>query len=85
MPNRLLIAEETLKTSDRNQKRLTTLPNGVFESGSENWRVVAVTLEKKVAIVVILTYRVVTLSFSSARNNGSAISSGIRTARYARE
>ena len=73
MPNRLLIAEETLKTSDRNQKRLTTLPNGVFESGSENWRVVAVTLEKKVAIVVIFTYRVAALSFSSARKVGSAI------------
>ena len=72
MPNRLLIAEETLKTSDRNQKRLTTLPNGVFESGSENWRVVAVTLEKKVAIVVIFTYRVVALSFSSARKVGKA-------------
>ena len=42
------------------------------------WRVVAVTLEKNAAIVVILTYRVVTLSFSSARNNGSAISSGVR-------
>ena len=44
----------------------------VFEYGSENWRVVAVTLEKKVAIVVIFTYRVVALSFSSARNVGRA-------------
>ena len=48
------------------------LPNVVFESGSENWRVVAVTLEKKVAMVVIFTYRVVALSFSSARNVGRA-------------
>ena len=72
MPSRLLIPEETLKTSDRNQKKLTTLPNGVFESGSENWRVVAVTLEKNVAMVVIFTYRVVSLSFSSARNDGKA-------------
>ena len=53
MPSKLLIPEETLKTSDKNQKKLTTLPNGVFEPGSENWRVVAVTLEKKVAMVVI--------------------------------
>ena len=73
MPNKLLIAEETLKTSDRNQKKLTTLPSTVLESGSENWRVVAVTLEKKVAIVVIFTYRVAALSFSSARKVGSAI------------
>ena len=72
MPSRLLIAEETLKTNDKNQNKLTTLPNGVFESGSEYWRVVAVTLEKKVAIVVIFTYRVVALSFSSARNAGRA-------------
>ena len=72
MPSRLLIAEETLKTNDKNQNKLTTLPNGVFESGSENWRVVAVTLEKKVAMVVIFTYRVVALSFSSARKAGRA-------------
>ena len=72
MPSRLLIAEETLKTNDRNQKKLTTLPNGVVESVSENWRVVVVTLEKKVAMVVIFTYRVVALSFSSARKVGRA-------------
>ena len=66
IPSILLIAEETLKTNDMNQKKLTMLPNGVCESGRENWRVVAVTLEKKVAIVVILMYRVVALSFSSA-------------------
>ena len=42
------------------------------------WRAVAVTLEKNVAIVVILTYRVVALSFSSERNIGSAERSRIR-------
>ena len=72
MPSRLLIADETLKSNDKSQKKLTMLPNGVFESGSENCRVVAVTLEKKVAMVVIFTYRVVVLSFSSARNVGRA-------------
>ena len=72
IPNILLIAEETLKTNDRNQKKLTTLPNMVSEFGSENCRVVAVTLEKKVAMVVILTYRMVALSFSSARKVGKA-------------
>ena len=72
MPNRLLIPEDTLNTKDKNQKKLTTAPNGVPESGSENWRVVAVTLEKKVAIVVMFTYRVVALSFSSARTAGRA-------------
>ena len=46
--------DETLKTSDKYQKRLTTLPIGVSELGRENWMVVAVTLEKKVAIVVML-------------------------------
>ena len=72
IPSRLLIADETLKTNDNSQKKLTTLPNDVFESGSENCRVVAVTLEKNVAMVVIFTYRVVALSFSSARNVGRA-------------
>ena len=69
---RLLIPEDTLKTNDKNQKKFTVPPNDVLESGSENWRVVAVTLEKKVAIAVILTYLVVALSFSSARNVGKA-------------
>ena len=36
------------------------------------WRVVAVTLEKNVAIVVMFTYLNVVLSFSSTRNVGSA-------------
>ena len=53
-PSKLLMPDETLKTRDKYQKRLTTLPIGVFELGRENWMVVAVTLEKKVAIVVIL-------------------------------
>ena len=42
------------------------------------WRAVAVTLEKNVAIVVMLRYRVVALSFSSARNIGNAEISRIR-------
>ena len=80
IPRRLLIAEETLKTNDMNQKKLTMLPNGVCESGRENWRVVAVTLEKNVAIVVILMYRVVALSFSSAKKVGRAEENGLAQA-----
>ena len=72
IPRRLFIPEETLNINERNQKKFTTLPNVVLEVGNENWSVVAVTLEKKVAIVVILTYRIVALSFSSARNAGRA-------------
>ena len=86
IPSRLLTPDETLNTSDMSQNKFTT--SHTVDLGfivKDVWRVVAVTLEKKAAIVVILTYRVVTLSFSSARNNGSAISSGIRTAWYARE
>ena len=41
------------------------------------WRVVAVTLEKKVAIVVMFTYRVVALSFSSAKNVGRTKMTGL--------
>ena len=37
------------------------------------WRVVAVTLEKNVAIVVMFTYLVVALSFSSSRISGRAV------------
>lgn len=72
----LLTPEETLKTSDENQKRFTKPRRE--EAGSEgggeyvNWSVVAVTLEKKVAIVVMLMYRVVSLSISLARKIGKA-------------
>ena len=72
IPSRLFIPEETLNINERNQKKFTILPNVVFEVGNENWSVVAVTLEKKVAIVVILAYRIVALSFSSAKNAGRA-------------
>lgn len=50
--SKLLIPEDTLKTRDENQRRLTTFPREEVVCTSENWSVVAVTLEKKVAIVV---------------------------------
>lgn len=43
-----------LKTSDRNQNELTASDRGLPTSSNENWRVVAVTAEKKVATVVRL-------------------------------
>lgn len=65
-PSRLHTAEDTLNTSERNQKRLTAPLKGSDASACNgayvNWSVVAVTLEKKVAMVVRLTYRVVSLS-----------------------
>lgn len=58
-PNKLLTPDETLNTSDKNQKRLTTplmeLDGTASASAYVNWSVVAVTLEKNVAIVVKLT------------------------------
>ena len=72
IPRRLLIPDETLKTREMNQKKLTSPPRGVSEYGNENWSAVAVTLEKNVAIVVMFMYRVVALSFSSATNMGKA-------------
>ena len=54
MTIRLLIPEETLNTNDKNQNRFTALPSFVLVSWYENCSVVAVTLEKNVAIVVIL-------------------------------
>lgn len=63
---KLLTPDDMLKTSDKNQKRLTTplkeLDNTASVSAYVNCSVVAVTLEKKVAIVVKFTYRVVSLS-----------------------
>lgn len=75
IPRRLLIPDETLKTSDRNQQRYTIFPSVTFDGWSENcvWRVVAVTLEKKVAIVVMLRYRVVARSSSLVRKEGSTM------------
>lgn len=74
MPSMLLTPEETLKTRDRNQKKFTSprKAGSVFISAYVNCSVVAVTLEKNVAIVVMLTYRIVSLSFSSARKVGNA-------------
>lgn len=63
---KLLTPDDTLKTSDKNQKRLTTplkeLDGTASVSAYVNCSVVAVTLEKNVAIVVKFTYRVVSLS-----------------------
>ena len=74
IPSRLLTPDETLNTSDMNQKKFT-MSHRLDWMGAEIviWRVVAVTLEKNVAIVVMLTYRVVALSFSSIRNIGRAM------------
>lgn len=72
---RLLTPEETLKTFETNQKRFTKAPSVVPLLWKENCSVVAVTLEKKVAMVVMLTYCVVAASFSSARKEGNAMES----------
>lgn len=53
IPSKLLIPAETLKTRDRNQNRFTTPPKAELVCVNENWSVVAVTLEKNVAIVVM--------------------------------
>lgn len=75
-PSKLLTPEVTLKTSERNQKKLTIPLSGSDDSSSSllkvNWSVVAVTLEKNVAIVVMLTNRVVSRSFSFAKKVGKA-------------
>ena len=85
IPSGLLTPDETLNTSDMNQNKFTTshtvLPAFIDK---DVWRAVAVTLEKNVAIVVMLTYRVVALSFSSERNIGSAEKSGIWLCRNTR-
>ena len=61
-----------------NQNKFTTLHTVLPGFISKDvWRAVAVTLEKNVAIVVMLRYRVVSLSFSSVRNIGSAKKSSI--------
>ena len=52
MLTRLLTPEETLKTSDTSQSRFTALSRRVVVCWYENWSVVAVMVEKKVAIVV---------------------------------
>jgi hypothetical protein len=50
-PSKLFTAALILKTRDRNQKQFTALAIESFGSSNENWRVVAVTAEKKVATV----------------------------------
>ena len=52
MPKRLLTPEETLNTSDINQKKFTDAASDEPVFCNEYWRVVAVTLEKNVAMVV---------------------------------
>ena len=79
IPSRLLTPDETLNTSDMNQNKFTASHTALPAFMDKDvWRAVTVTLEKNVAIVVMLRYRVVTLSFSSARNIGSAEKSRIR-------
>lgn len=56
---RLLTPDETLNTNDMNQNRFTRPPVSESVRWIENWSVDAVTLEKKVAMVVMLTYRFV--------------------------
>ena len=73
IPSRLLTPDETLNTRDINQKKFTTFHREDCVKEIDICRVVAVTLEKNVAIVVMFTYRVVALSFSSARNIGRAV------------
>lgn len=51
LPQRL---ENTPKTIDINQKQFTAAPRFVFDCGSENWSVVAVTLVKNAAVDVLL-------------------------------
>lgn len=70
------MAEATLKTRDNNQNRLTELlradPEPAwFKLVIENWSVVAVTPEKKVAMVVMFRYLVVAL-FSALWIGGKA-------------
>ena len=73
IPSRLLTPDETLNTSDMNQKKFTAFHRDDCVKEIDICRVVAVTLEKNVAIVVMFTYRVVALSFSSARNIGRSV------------
>ena len=73
IPSRLLTPDDTLNTREMNQKKFTAFHRVEWVIEIDIWRVVAVTLEKNVAIVVMFTYRVVALSFSSARNVGRAM------------
>ena len=56
IPNKLLIAEATLKMSDKNQNALTALLIALSIRLKENCRVVVETLEKNAAIAVMLRY-----------------------------
>ena len=67
-----LIPEATLKTRDANHSRFTAISEVVVVCWNENWSEVAVMLEKKVAIVVRVRYRVVTRSSSSDALSGRA-------------
>ena len=74
IPSKLLTPDETLNTSEMNQNKFTTFHRaGGLEIEIDICSVVAVTLEKNVAIVVMLTYRVVALYFSSATKVGKAM------------
>ena len=54
LAKRLLIADDTLKSKEDNHSMLTAFSAFVPFVAYENCRVVAVTAEKKVAIVVIV-------------------------------
>lgn len=75
MPRRLLTPEETLNTSEMNHRRFTKALSVVSVYCNENCNMVAVTLEKNVEIVVMLTYCVVAFSSSSATKVGNAVHS----------
>ena len=66
-PSRLFMPEATLDRIEINQQRFTILLNVPPLSPNVNCSVVAETLEKKVAIVVIFRYRRVDFSSSSRR------------------
>lgn len=72
MVSKLLTPEETLNTREMNQKRLVALLRVSDVSWYVNWSVVAVILEKKVAIVDRARYRVVSRSSSSSTKEGKA-------------
>ena len=61
-----------LKTSDKNQKKLTVPASDEVGKVMDIWSIVAVILERKVAIVVIFRYWVAALSLSFDRNCGNA-------------
>lgn len=56
MARRAFAAEAMLETSDRSHSVFTTISKVLVPSENENCRVLAVMLEKKVAMVAMLLY-----------------------------